>query len=97
MATFHVSFGRAGDSGIEVMPARPNASQAITTSGSSQASTITAKQGDQCRVTVTGGNVYIAFGASPTAVSTTGYLLLDGDKDYFGALNAGDKVAVIDA
>ena len=97
MATFHVAFARAGDSGIDVMPAKPRATQTITTSGTSQASTIEATQGDQCEVTASGGDVFIAFGAAPTAASNSGYLIPNGATKYYGNLKPGDKVAVIDA
>lgn len=97
MATLHVAFGKPGEGALMLMPASPSAAQTITTSGISQASTITATNGDTACVKVSGGRVFIAFGASPTAASNSGYMLNDGDADYFCNLKAGDKIAVIDA
>ena len=97
MATLHLVFARAGDSGIEVMPAKPRVAETITTSGTSQQSNISAETGDFAAVTVTGGNVWLRFGASPPAASGGGWLLADGDTIYLGGLTLGDKLAVIDA
>jgi hypothetical protein len=70
--------------------------QTITSSASTQSTTGTATVGRNfVRVAASGGNVYLAFGTSPTAVTATGFLLLDGTSEVFH-LADGWKVALID-
>lgn len=98
MATAQVMFGRTPVTGIPVASAGFSSNQVFTTSGTSQATTLAAKQGDSVvTVTVTGGNVYIKTGTAPTAVAdATSILILDGTTRDFG-INLGDKLAVINA
>jgi len=48
-------------------------------------------------VTVTGGNVYVRFGANPTAVTEEGWLVLDGQTREFAVSAASEKIAIKDA
>lgn len=97
MATLNVVFGRAMDGPAQVISGVGVSSQSITTSASSQASTVSAGNNQVCELTVSGGNVWVAFGASPTASAGTSFLLVDGQTRHFGHLPAGTKVAVINA
>ena len=81
--------------------------ETITSSGSSQSSTITASTSvvDQYnldryfwRIAVGGtDDVYASFGSSPTASESTGYLLPAGGVYEFRVTTVGNKVAVINA
>lgn len=98
MATVNVSFVRTHNLGGAVVAVSSDAeSEVITSSASSQATTIAAdNQKVLARIAVSGGNVWIKFGSNPTAASEDVFLLLDGTVEYFSVLE-GDKVAVIDA
>ena len=97
MATAHIAFGGAMSAGAPVYPTKPRAAETITTSGSSQSTTITADQGEYCHVTAPGGAIFIAIDTSPTAASGSGWLVTDGMTMNLGAMKTGQKVAVIDA
>lgn len=72
-------------------------SEAVTSSATSQATTITASNGDHvCRIAVSGNDVWVKFGPTPTAASASDILMLAGSVEYFD-INEGDKVAVMDA
>jgi hypothetical protein len=98
MATVNVKFFKPAivkDSGVAMGPdiATP---EVFTSSGTSQASTATSADGNTyIRVVSTGGNVWLAFDASPTAVTGAGTLIVDGVPEFF-KLEAGHKVALID-
>lgn len=73
----------------------------LTSSGTSQQANITAPnttagQGLFWQVTAMGGNVYVDFGTSPTAVVGQCFLVLDGQTRDFGG-QPGQKIAVINA
>lgn len=76
-----------------------NAGATITSSGSSQATSITAsiKDGDIWDVTVSGGNVWVKAAAAPTAAPDADFLLLDGQTRQFAASVNLEKLAVINA
>lgn len=95
MATVNLAFNRPfRDSGFGVVGSI-RASENITSSASSQASSNSFQGDEVCIVTVTGGSVYIKTGSSPTAASGD-LLVLDGSSiPIYSA--AGDKIAVIDA
>lgn len=98
MATAHVTFNRTYDVGGQALAAyAPSAAQTITTSGTSQQTTITAGYLDVATITVTGGAVFIAVGTNPTAASGAGYLIPDGGRLELAGLPASAKVAVINA
>ena len=97
MATLNIVFARAVERTAVVIAGIPSRAEAITTSATSQASTNAAGNEDCCQLTCTGGNVWIKFGAAPTAAAGSDYLLLDGQTREFGHLPALTKVAVINA
>jgi len=97
MATAHIAFGGAMSAGAPVYPKMPRVAETITTSASSQETTISANQGEYAHVTASGGSIFIAIGSSPTAASGSGWLISDGETRNCGVLKAGDTVAVIDA
>lgn len=95
MATVEVAFVALANGVID--SAGFSSTQVITSSASNQVSTAGAANGDSALITATGGNVYIAFGASPDAtVAATRRLVLDGTSRPF-AVPTGHKVAVVDA
>jgi hypothetical protein len=83
-----------------IYPARPAVAEAITTSGTSAASTGTVPGGANVVATVSvpdGAKVWATFGAgTPTASAGTTHLLGPGRHD-FGDLTVGHKLAVVDA
>ena len=100
MAIVHITFRSAFDLGGSVIPNKsPRVSETITSSGTSQPTTITALQGEVLDLTSVGGAVFIAVGQAPVATdSGAGVdLIADGASRQYGPLAAGDKVAVIDA
>jgi len=97
MATVHVTFRNAVQmGGSSILSREPRAAESLTSSGTSDATTITAQQGEVASITASGGAVYVAVGASPTAVSGAGDLVPDGGRLDIGAMLNGDKIAVID-
>lgn len=98
MATVSVVFAPAMDGTTPVLAATAIASEAITSSGASQQSTNSVPATPSvCVVTSAGGAVWVAFGANPTAAAGTAHLIPDGATREFGRLQAGWKVAVINA
>lgn len=97
MATLNIVFARAVERTAQIIAGIPSKAESIATSGTSQASTNAAGNEDCCQLTVTGGNVWVKFGAAPTAAAGSDYLLIDGQTREFGHLPAGTKVAVINA
>ena len=97
MATVNVNFFRPAliQETTAVMGVSDNVNEVFTSSGTSQATTATATvDRNYVRVVASGGNVYLAFAASPTAVTGTGHLLIDGIPEIF-FLENGFKVALI--
>ena len=69
--------------------------ESFTSSGTSQVTTSAAPGEDTyVRIAVTGGDVWITTGVSPTAITMTGTLILDGLPEVF-KLQQGHKVALI--
>lgn len=97
MATAYIRFGKVMGGGAPVYVPTPSASQNITTSSSSQQSTITAVDGDYATISAVGGVIRIAIGQNPAAIAGAGAWILDGGTIDVGPLKYGDKVAVIDA
>ena len=97
MATVHLTMGGAMGIGAPVYAAIPRAVQTITSSGTSQQSTISGADGDYASVTASGGAVFFLVGQNPTAASGRGYLVPDGGTKDVGPLKWNDKIAVIDA
>lgn len=96
MATVQVNFGTAMGAGAPAFPPAVNAGQAITSSGTSQATTITARSGDYAHVTAVGGAIMVEISNNPTAASGVTWIVADGETKLFGPLKDGDKVAIID-
>ena len=102
MATVNVVIGQSSNKHDENVPViLPEQSQTITSSTQSQTFTIRASAIKSlsaviAEVTVTGNNIYVSFGESPTAVSGQGALILNGQTRYY-RLFAGQTLAVIDA
>jgi hypothetical protein len=100
MATIVVEFAKMGEyRGQAAMPffLADVTSEEIATSGTSQATTAAAAEGDFVSIlnTHSSQNVWIQIGQSPTAAVEQDIALLSGERRYFGPLAAGDKVAVI--
>lgn len=78
----------------------PQGAEEVTSSGTSQATTLASSDNYNYEfwdIVVSGGNVRLAFAASPTAAADSGWLILDGERVQFGASGSGERVAVIDA
>lgn len=98
MATVHVTFRTAHNLGSAAIYSKsPRAAQTITSSAVSQQTTITAEAGEIATIAVTGGAIFIAIGANPTAASGAGDLIPDGAQLQLGILSAGNKIAIINA
>lgn len=107
MATVHITLGQvtgasvAGES-MPVEPSVPLSADTMTSSGTSAQSSITATLSALARkaafwtVTVTGGNVWAAFGANPTAAADAGQLILDGQTRNFSVSANAEKIAIKD-
>lgn len=97
MATAHIAFVRAMDGSAPVLGAIPHSKETITTSGTSQATTITA--GNDCFVDIalSGGNAWVKIGAAPTASAGNDWFIIDGAPFQRGFVPAGSKVAIINA
>ena len=97
MATAYIRFGRVLGGGASVYTPIPDQTETITTSGTSQATTIVAQEGRFARVSASGGTIRIAVGQNPTALAGSGDWVMDGDTLDIGRLTVGEKIAVIDA
>ncbi len=71
-------------------------SEAITSTGASQQSVMTALADNIWVISAVGGNVWVRFGANPTAASGDDWLICAGQTREFQG-KAGHKVAVVDA
>jgi hypothetical protein len=103
MATVHIVIAevenRAERSGatIPVIKSIPKSVETITTTVTSQPSTIeTVESDDFWSVTATGGNVWIEFGITPVAAPGRGWLILNGETREFSASMVGEKLAIRD-
>ena len=84
--------------GVPIEIAEPRVSESITSSASSQQSTNTFLAGEHVTVTASGGAVWVAFGANPTAAAGTTHLVTDGQtRAFFNRTTDQAKVAIIDA
>ena len=84
--------------GASIEAATPGDVEDITTSGASQATTITAPN-DDCMLVVEAwgsGSAWIEIGANPTAAVGTTHLITAPSTRYFAGLKTGDKIAIID-
>jgi hypothetical protein len=96
-----VEFGKIGapsrhNGGGDVFDAGGQ-SEEVTTSGTSAATTMTAKVGDVCViVNNSDAMIWATFGASPTAAVGTTHAILSKTSRTFGPMGAGFKAALID-
>lgn len=102
MATVHVTLGRVGaraetGSTLPILPGAPRAAETLASAGVSAPAGLVAQAGEVWSLTVTGGDVFVAFGPNPVAASGAGRLLLAGQTRDFAVSAAGEKVAVITA
>jgi hypothetical protein len=97
MATIHVTmFSATANGSASFYAASPRVAETITSSGSSQATTITALTGETASIVASGGAVWVLAGTSPTAVSGAGYLLPDGGRLELYPMVGGYAIAVKD-
>ena len=75
---------------------RPTTHQAITSTGTSSQSSAFGSQTEYVRIAAT-ADIYILFGANPTAVSTAGSstIFVPADEPEVFKVSPGEKVAVI--
>jgi hypothetical protein len=97
MATVSIVFAKAMQGIIPALSAHVSAAEAITSSGTSQATTATAASTDVARITSSGGAIWVKVGATPTAAAGSDHLVPDGGALDLVNLQVGDKIAVIDA
>ncbi len=97
MATVQINFDDpANIGGTSVFNAYPRASEDLTSSGTSQQTTITAIAGEVASITASGGAVWVKAGQSPTAAAGDNHLVADGETKTIGLLRDGDEIAIID-
>lgn len=98
MATVHITFRAPTQvGGTSILSRSPRVAETLTSSGTSGATTISAHQGEIADIVASGGAVYVAIGANPTAVVGEGDLVPNGGRIQIGFMNTTDKVATIDA
>lgn len=95
MATVTITYFKPAEyEGFGIM-GEIDATETITSSGTSQQSTDSALPGNIVRIASSGGAVHAIVGNNPTA-DTDDPLVTDGNVEYFQC-NSGDKAAIIDA
>lgn len=102
MATVHVTLGRVSaraetGSTLPLLSSTPRTAETLVSAAASASGALVAQAGEIWSITVTGGNVFGAFGSAPVAASGAGRLLLDGQTRDFAVAAAGEKFAVINA
>jgi hypothetical protein len=98
MSTVNVKFFRPAiihQNTAAVMGADIQAAEVLTSSGTSAVTTGSAPDGKTYIRVVATGNVWVAFGTAPVAVSGAGTLVIANIPEVF-KLEQGHKVAVID-
>lgn len=89
----HITFRNASHvGGSSILSRAPRAAETIANSGTSQATSITALQGEIAHIEADAA-VHIAVGA--TAVSGEGDLVQAGGMIDIGPMNTGDTISVI--
>lgn len=94
MSTMRVEFNGVMGGGAPTYASRPSATENVTTSGTTAATTITAKLGDYARVTAVDAALYVA--TSQDASSAVGYYLASGEHIDLGPLQHGDTISGIE-
>lgn len=99
MATAYVSFGKMattdGDQQGPVVRGNPDSTEAVTTSGTSAATT-NVSAGNGVAVIFSDTAHYATVGATPTATATTGWYI-PANQQFDIKVSTGDKVALITA
>lgn len=103
MATVRIVLGKVNNASmVPVLMAVPINKVTFTSSGANQATAFAVENNDGdggrddvWQITVTGGNVKVAFGPSPDATVDFDHIILDGQTREFSAL-ALQKCAVTD-
>lgn len=96
MATVSIVNAYRGNEDVPVLRSAVLGSEAITSSGVSQQSSVAATRDSYWHITVSGGAVWVRFGANPTAAAGDDWLIPAGGNLDVQAVT-GDIVAVIDA
>lgn len=79
-----------------VMVASTVRSEEVTSSGTAQSTTLTARKGDCVTIQNNGSEtIWAAIGASPTAAVANVACIMPNTQDSFSGLSEGDKVSVI--
>lgn len=94
MATVGITLAYRGSENVPAIRSDGRGNAAVTSSGSSQASSLIAADSEYWVIATT-GNIWVTFAAAPVAAPGTTFLLTPGV--YFFEARVGDKVAVIDA
>ena len=95
MATFSIVRAYRASEDVNVLRSVPGGAEAITTSGTSQASTTVAVADEYWHLAVTGGSVWVKTATAPVAAAGDQWLIPDGGFLDLEA-TAGHKVAVKD-
>ena len=69
----------------------------VTSTSTSAQSSLEGQKGLFWTVSALDGNVWVKFGASPTAASDTGHLVGVGQSRDFAVTTTGEKIAIKDA
>lgn len=97
MADVRIRFGMVMGAGAPVYAPTADATVKITSSASSQQTAAILTDGDYVTIKSIGGAVAFAIGPNPTAIATSGDVVMDGERIDLGPLKVGDRVAIIDA
>lgn len=96
MAQVVVEFAAAPVNHLQVVAAKGHLVQELTSGLSSTATTIEARVGDVAVISNNGAeDVWVSFGATPTAAVGSGHFVMAGTVREFGGLEDGDKCAAI--
>jgi hypothetical protein len=98
MATVYTSFGKVGKRGnngvVDIFNGTGTRSETITSSGTTAQGTFVAVKDEMVQIACA-SNVAVVAGSNPTATLATGLVVFGGIPQYL-AVQAGDKIAVID-
>lgn len=96
MAQVVVEFGAMPINSTQAFAATGHVVEELTSGVASSATTITARVGDVALISNSGAeDVWVSFGAAPTAVVGSGHFIMAGTVREFGGLVDGDKCAAI--
>ena len=97
MATVHVTVNDAYIRNPVIASQPADVATATSTGTSAEVTGVVGLATKIWQLTVTGGNIWVAFGSNPTAVSGAGHLILDGETREFSCAYDGEEVAIKDA